>query len=369
MDATVASPAGHAESGVHLLASGPEAMDSPDQGLATVAGPDKVGEGFQAGMAAPPRAGREPSWPRVLATTVRLWLKRRRRSYLLAAAVVIVAAAVLAGVLGQGASDGAGRGHGTGQPASPAAMAGRQAAGWVAAQVSHGTSVACDPATCVILQRRGFPASNLIVLRPGALDSLHASVIVATAALRGELGSRLAASYAPVLLAAFGTGSARAEIRAAAPDGQAAYLSQLRADTAARKAFGTELLLNPAVQASPLARQQLSSGQVDARLIATIAAMADIIHPVRLVSFGGASPRASPGVPLRSAMLYSAGGADATLGSLRAMLLVQHPLYRPAAAQIMRLPAGGSALRIVFAAPSPLGLLGAVQPVVRITPP
>jgi hypothetical protein len=344
-------------------------MDPPDQRPGTVTGPDRAGAAFQAGPARPPRAGREPSWPRVLATTIRLWLtRRRRRSYLVAAAVLLVAAAGLATVLAQGTPNRPARGRRTAPRPSPAIVAGRQAADWVAGQVSRGASVACDPATCALLHQRGFPASSLVTLTPGALDPRGASVIVATAALRAELGGRLAASFAPVRLASFGAGSARAEIRAAAPDGPAAYLSRFRADTAARRAFGTELLRNPAVQASPLARQQLAGGQADTRLIATIAMMA-AMHPVRLVSFGDASPGASPGVPLRSAVLYGADGSTATLDSLRAMLLAQHPVYRPAGVQIVRRPDGGSALRAVFAAPSPLGLLGAVQQPVRITPP
>lgn len=325
-----------------------------------MASPDKARAGSQAGS--------EPSWPRVLTTTVQLWLKRRRRTHVAAAAILAVAAAVISSVLAQGTSDTPARGHRTARAPRTGTLAGRPAADWVAGQVSHGASVACDPATCAILQQRGFPASNLVILRPGALDPLGASVIVATPALRGELGGRLTGSYAPLLLASFGAGSARTDIRVVAPDGPATYLSQFRADTAARKAFGTELLLNPAVQAAPLARQQLSGGQVDARLIATIVTMA-AMHPVRLLSFGDASPGAASGIPLRSAVLYGADGSTATLDSLRSMLLVQHPLYRPASAQIVRLASGGSALRIEFAAPSPLGLLGAVQPVVRITPP
>ena len=380
-----------------------EAMSSPDQDLIIVVGSDDAGAGVQADVASssgdaapinpahgnppsgnppsgnPARAAREPSWSRVLATTVRLWLKRRHGSHLGAVAVLVMVAAALAALLvtllGQSTPNRAASRRVATRPPSPAvlaarqaAAAGRQAAGWVAGQAGHGVSVACDPATCALLQRRGFPASNLVILRPGALNPLNAGVIVATAALRAELGPRLAASYAPVLLASFGAGGTRAEIRAVAPDGPAAYLSQFRADAATRKAFGTELLRNPAVQAGPLARQQLSGGQVDARLIATIITMA-AMHPVRLISFGDASPGASPGVPLRSAVLSGADGSTATLDSLRALLLGQHPLYRPAAAQVVRLPAGGSALSIVFDAPSPLGLLGAVQPVVRITPP
>ena len=321
------------------------------------------------------RAGGEPSWPRVLATTIQLWLQRRRlrRGYL---ALVAVAAALAAGAgvaLAQGstgsrARQGAPRaGH-----AVSTAIPASQAAAWVAAQVSHTATVACDPATCASLRRDGFPPGHLMPVRPGAADPAGASLAVATPALRGTLGGTLATRYAPAALASFGAGPGAVQIRAAAPSGAAAYLARLRADLAARRSVGAELLGNPAVQVTPVARQQLSDGRADPRLIATIGVMA-ALHPVHLVSFGDPSPGAGQDVPLRSVLLYGVThgvtAGDALLSSLRGLLLAQRPSYRPATVATVRLGTGQSALRIVFSAPAPLGLLDTSQPVVRISAP
>jgi len=255
---------------------------------------------------------------------------------------------------------------------APAAAAGNRAATWVTAQVSHGVMVSCDPLMCSALRRHGFPAGNLVVTRAGAFSPADSNLMVVTAGLRRALGRQLASVYAPVVLASFGTGTARIEIRAVASNGPASYLRRFRADLAARKSFGTELLHNPAVQAGQPARQQLSEGAVDSRLIATIGIMA-ALHRVHLVSFGDASPGASPGVPLRSVLLYGVTHgvtADtALLDSLRGLLLSQHPSYRPAGIRIVRLATGHSALDLWFAAPGPLGLLNASQPLVKISSP
>jgi hypothetical protein len=319
-----------------------------------------------------PRAGREPSWPRVLATTVQLWLTRRHRRgvYLIVLVVVALGAGLGAG-LAVGTSGGAGRAGAVSRAPQPP-VAAAQAADWVAGQVSHETTVACDPAMCELLRHRGFPASNLDVVRADASRTPGASLVVATAALRGNLGNTLAAAYAPVALASFGTGTGRIEVRAAAPGGSAAYLAGFRADLAARRSVGAQLLRDRAVQAGPLARQQLSQGLADSRLIATIGFMA-ALHPVRLLAFGDPSPGASPGVPLRSVMLYGVThgvtAGTALLASLRALLIAQQPLYRPASIQTVRLGTGQSALRIAFAAPGQLGVLDASQPLVKISSP
>ncbi|HEY3734302.1 MAG TPA: hypothetical protein VGL63_10340 [Streptosporangiaceae bacterium] len=267
---------------------------------------------------------------------------------------------------------GTGRSRQAGQKLTPAAAAGTLAAAWVAGQVSRSVTVSCDPAMCAALQQRGFPAGNLVIAGRGALDPRDSSLIVVTAALRNELGRRLDSEYAPVVLAVLGAGNDKIEIRASAPDGPAAYQSQFNADFAARKSVGTELLLNPNVEADQPARQQLSEGRVDSRLIGMIGIMA-MMHPVHLVSFGDASPGASPEVPLRSALLYGvahgATAGTAVLGSLRTLLLAQRPSYRPAGVRIVRLTAGRNALRIEFTAPDPLGLLDASQPLVKISSP
>jgi hypothetical protein len=332
-----------------------------------------------------PRAGseasREPSWPRVLVTTVRLWLTRRRvRKLHLAALVVIIA---LAAGLVLGLALGASGGAGPTRAADPAAAAAAsEAADWVAGQVSHDTTVACDPAMCTLLQRRGFPASNLDLIRAGThgpVGAVGAGLVVTTAALRGALGRALAAQCAPVVLADFGTGADRVTVQPIAPDGPAAYLAGFRADQATRRSVGAQLLLNPGVAADPLARRQLAEGLADSRLIATITMLA-ALHPVHLVSFGDASPGASQGVALRSVLLSAVTNTSVTdtggtrglsagpalLASMRALLLGQQSLYRPAVIQTVRLGAGQRGLRIVFAAPGPLGLLDASQPLVKI---
>jgi hypothetical protein len=320
-----------------------------------------------------PPARAEPSWPRVLATTIELWLRRRRLRWTHAfiGVLVIGLAAGLAVTAARLTSSGPARSPAAGRPPGPAAARG-QAADWVAAQVSHGVLVSCDPAMCLALQRHGFPASNLVMVRPGAANPPGASLIVVTAAIRTELGRRLASWSAPVVLASFGAGSVRTEIRAAGPPGPGSYLSRFRADIATRRSIGTELLHNRAVEADPPARQQLSEGRVDSRLIAMIDIMT-ALHPVHLVSFGDPSPGASPGVPLRSVLLYGVvhGTTPGTafLDSLRALLLTQHPSYHPAGIAIVRLATGQDALRIWFAAPSPLGLLDASQPLVKISSP
>lgn len=319
-------------------------------------------------------ASSEPSWPRVLATTVQLWLRRRRLRTRAAILVLVLVLAAGSGVaLARQASTGPAAGHrGADQALTPGAAASSQAADWAAAQVSRSATLSCDPAMCSALQQRGFPASNLVIMRPDALDPLDSNLMVVTATLRTELGSPLASVYAPVVLATFGTGSAAIEIRAIAPEGAASYLTQFRADFATRKSVGTELLLSPDIHADPPASGQLSAGHVDSRLIATIGIMA-ALHPVHLVSFGDASPGASPEVPLRSVLLYGvahgATAGTALLDSLRALLLAQHPPYRPAGVRIVRLVTGQSALRIWFTAPEPLGLLNASQPVVKISSP
>ena len=99
-----------------------------------------------------------------------------------------------------------------------AAIRGR-AATWVAAQVSRDAIVACGPAMCPVLLAHGVPPGNLAELGPGAPDPLGCDVVLATGVLRSQFGSRLASVYAPGVLASFGTGPSRIEVRAVALDG------------------------------------------------------------------------------------------------------------------------------------------------------
>jgi tetratricopeptide (TPR) repeat protein len=254
----------------------------------------------------------------------------------------------------------------------PSAIAGLQAAAWVAGQISHSAVVSCDPAMCSELETRGVPAGDLLMLGPGspegplADDPLGSDVVVATRAVRSEFGSRLADVYAPVVLAAFGSGGARIEIRAVAAGGAAAYRDALAADLAARRQASAQLLRNPDISASAAARGPLSEGSVDSRLLVTLAVLAGLrlAHPLRVISFGQPAPGASAGVPLRSAEI-----AGPATQALLTFLRAQQAPYLAAVIRVIRLDGGQTAVRIGFAGPSPLGLLATASPTAAATPP
>jgi hypothetical protein len=240
-----------------------------------------------------------------------------------------------------------------------------EAAAWVAAQVSRSAVVSCDLVMCRALEQHGIPPGDLDELKPGAAGPLRSDVIVATAAVRAEFGASLSSVYAPGVIASFGSASPRIDIRVIAPEGAAAYRSALSGDLAARKQAGTELLSSPRITVPATGRRQLAAGQVDSRLMLTLAQLASQ-WPVSIVAFGDLAPGASPGIPLRCAYLAEAsGGAGADpAAQARLMSVFLHGLggfFSSARVQMVRL-AGHNVVRIEFAAPSPLGLLNPSTP-------
>jgi hypothetical protein len=312
----------------------------------------------------------------VVATTLRLWLERHglrrpaagpwprwRRLGLLGLVLVVFAAGALTVALirhGPGPASSAPRAAGPGRSLRIAAAVRRDAAAWVAAQVSPGAIVACDPVMCAALQAHGFPAGSLLILGSSAADPLGSAVVVATAAVRSQLGSRLTSEYAPDTLASFGSGTARVEVMVTAAEGAAAYQRALTTDLRARQATGRQLLGNAHIEVAGPARSELAAGRIDARLLITLAALA-AQDQVRIVAFPGSGHGASPGIPLRTAELTSpaAAAGSAYLRSVRAFLRAQRAPYLASSMSIVRLASGRNVLRVGFAAPSPLGLLGA----------
>ncbi len=172
-----------------------------------------------------------------------------------------------------------------------------------------------------------------------------------------SVGSPLADEYAPALIASFGSGGARIEVRAAEPGGTAAYQAALRADLAARSSAGSQLLRNPRIQFTARDAAQLRAGEVDSRLLATLADLA-AQYSFRVTAFGDASPGAQ--VLFREVTIARAGrNAAADLTAAQAIARAQAPPYLPAHATVQSV-GGQPALSIEFAAPSPLGLLTAV---------
>jgi hypothetical protein len=112
------------------------------------------------------------------------------------------------------------------------------------------------------------------------------------------------------------------------------------------------LLRAPRITVTPSARSALAAGQVDARLLITLAALA-ASEPVRIDGFGGRGPGQSPGLALRTAEITApAATARRTLTFVRA----QRSPYLAIRADLTPGP-DGYVLTIEFGAAAPLGML------------
>jgi hypothetical protein len=327
-----------------------------------------AGTGVPAGtVPARPTPGRsspaEPSWGRVLATTIKLWVLRTRRwlaiAVVAAVAVVTVAALAVSGVFAGTDAPAAGA-RAAATPSAAKAVPHRTAprpsaaqtaaATWVASQLSSGAIIACDPAMCTVLQAQGVTAGRLMPLPPGSADPHGATVMVTSSPAAGQ--------YAPAVIASFGSGAAQIDVRAVEPGGASAYQAALRADLAARMSAGSQLLRNKRIHFTAQDAAQLRAGEVDARLLATLAALSSQ-YAFSVTAFGDAAPGVAP--------LYrevTIAGAAKNLTAALALVRAQVPPYLPAQAAL--LPSAG--MSIEFAAPSPLGLLTAVLDVDRSRP-
>jgi len=289
----------------------------------------------------------------------------RGRAAIVLASIVLVAGGGLALILAlhgaapkQPSGSHAGTTHpGTGQELAAEAAARTQAVAWILQQVSRAAVVSCDPQVCTDLAGRHFPSANLLTLGPESTDPLGSALVVATATVRNQFGSHLAV-YAPAIIASFGAGNARIDIRWAYPGGAKAYRAALPAALRVRKAADAQLLTNSNIGLSATARAQLLSGQVDPRLPLLIVIMAHS-HPLRIVDFASKSPGGGPASLLRSVDLATADGTahltrTAYLAWMNRFIGVQRAQYRPAWSRPVTLGTGQAVLRIGYDAPSPL---------------
>ena len=323
-----------------------------------------------AGPVRRPATQAAPSWGRVLVNTAKLAVVRQlgtadprrppasgsrrwpaRRRWRLATLVLALAGAAvtvlwLSGGLAGTPSRPARVPAADAGPPSLAAGAQAQAAAWIAAQLSGNAIVACYPGMCAALQEQGVAAGRLMPLRSAAASPRGAEVLVTSP----PVSSQLAGRYAPALIASFGSGGNRVEVRAVEPGGAPAYRAALRADLAARRAAGSQLLRNSHIRFTGPGAAQLRAGEVDARLLATLAALASQ-YSFRVTALGDASPGAP--VLFREVAITGIGRG---LPTALAMVRAQNPPYLPAHAAVV----GQTGLSIEFAAPSPLGLLSPV---------
>ena len=233
-----------------------------------------------------------------------------------------------------------------------------QAVTWIVQQASRADIVACDPLVCQDLIKKGFPYASVLQLGNGSNDPLGSTLVVATASIEAQYGSRLTSVYAPVILASFGTGEARINIRWLYPGGNAKYQSDLRTDLSVRKTAEAQLLTNNQITFSPTARAQLLSGDIDPRLPQLLALMAGI-HPVDIVAFVDQSPGGGPASLMRAVDLATVDSKahmtpTAYLGWIKGFIQTQRSQYLPVWERQATPGTGQAVLQIAYGAPSPL---------------
>jgi len=286
------------------------------------------------------------------------------------AAAVMVPVLLAAGVIGVAVSldrhstppaRPPGRAPGTSSSLSAEAKARAQAVTWILHQVSRSAVVSCDAQVCADLVKGGFPAASLVILGPQSNDPLASDLVVATGTVRAQFHDRLGSVYAPAIIAAFGSGNARIEIRRVFPEGTAQYRAVQQADARARKAADVQFLTNNQLKFTAPAIVHLRNGDIDPRLALLIAAMAQH-HPVQILNFGDQSPGGGPASLLRSMDLpVTDPAAHLTRAAyfrwIHRLVKVQRAQYRPSLSKIT-LPNGQAVLRIAYGAPSPLAVTG-----------
>jgi hypothetical protein len=317
---------------------------------------------------APPRTGQtgKPAPP----SRRPLLARARRRSGtapLVAVSVVVAVAVVIAVVLSGRTSPGSSVARQTAESPLERQEAANDnlAATWIAQQVSRDVVVWCDKQLCTALAAKGFPAGNIRVLGPTSQNPQGPGLVVETATVRALFGTILASEYAPVVLTTIGSGKLIIKIRVVPAGGWPAYRSELAKDLANRQKIGADLLGSSQIVTSPEAHAQLAAGAVDLRLLVALTALAGTgSEPVNVVDFGNEATAQSPGVPLRYADLALRDKAShlsgqAYLSGLEKVLDKLPAPFQPLRSQTLSLPGHGPVLRILFGAPTPLGLLAA----------
>jgi hypothetical protein len=321
---------------------------------------------------APPAA--EPSWLKVIGTTLRLWVRRRilrapdsakiGRARWTAVAVVptviivTVAAGIVVALTHAPASAHAGLTKPkltTAQQQARAAAARelaantRAAATWIAAEVSEHAVVDCDPATCAAILQAGYGSAGNVVLQTGISLSAAGAVVVATPAVRAQYGSQLDAA-APETIAVFGAGAQAVQVRVVVPGGQAAYSAAATSAISARRSVALKLIASSRVHVYPAPRAALIAGLIDPRLLTALQWLA-ARSSVDIYAFSDRGPTADALAPYRQAEIIGLLSRRAAAAIARQLLALPDS-FRPALA-VVRGPGGNYGLTLRFKAPSP----------------
>lgn len=160
--------------------------------------------------------------------------------------------------------------------------------------------------------------------------------------------------------AVFTTDGGWTQVRQVLPGSPAKVAADLAADRKALVATGKTLIASGKVGLSDVARTQLQNGEVDARVLLGLVAIA-LEHKVTVASFPALPGEAAPGILRRSAAISQIDGKAVKDGSdrarsVKAVLAAQNGVFRPAGAEVHPVD-GVTALEFRYDAPSPFGLL------------
>ena len=205
---------------------------------------------------------------------------------------------------------------------------------WVRTNVPTGDRIVVDDALWVDLVRQGRNRDDVVWYYKVDTDPAVAAKapdgwrdydwIVSTNSLRTfPDGFPIVdqAMRSATTVATFGTGQDRVDVLRVDKRGTEVLAAQTTADRNARLSAGRALAANPALALSDRARQLLADGQVDGRLLGTIAT-ALTSGPVSVTDFPGVAAEDIAGQPRRQATF---AGSD----RIEAFYRDQLPLYRP----------------------------------------
>ena len=216
---------------------------------------------------------------------------------------------------------------------------------------------------CKALTDDGFPSREVRVLGPTAPSPVTSAVVIVTQAVRDQFGTSLTYDYAPAILATFGSADASVTVQvidaqgaAGVPEG--AWRRPERAEIRRNRPGGCS-------QPHDVGRGQAAAAGRRARLAATGGARPPWLskQSIDILDFGNIPTgcRQHHPAPLCGSGRERSGRSSDRFG-LRAgpagrSGLDARSLYRPTRIVTVTVD-GQAALRVEFAAPSPLGLFG-----------
>lgn len=245
-----------------------------------------------------------------------------------------------------------------------------EAGAWVLNNLAGAGSVLVPSSMTDALLQNGQDSAALTTYPDGSTAPIDlgkncCSYIVVVGAPNQQPGAGLPQSVRTLFersrpAAVFTTGGGWTQVRQVLPGTPEKVAADLADDHEALVATGKSLIASGKVGFSEVAKQQLRSGEVDARVLLGIVAVA-LQHKVTIASFPAQPGEADAGILRRAAAISQIDGKAVKDGSdrvksVKAVLSARTGVFRPAGAEVHSVD-GVDALEFRFDAPSPFGLL------------